>query len=65
MTEKRVYSDATQLATLRQAQRSVEKDHGLGPRERDYHSGVLDALIDRVEESMQRKRAKEQEARGR
>lgn len=64
MTDKRPYSDATQIATLRQAQRSVEKDHSLGQREREYHLGVLDGLIARVEDAMQRKRSKELEAQG-
>lgn len=56
MTNQQKYSDATQLASIRVAINSVDRNHGLSQAEREYHKRVLDCIADRIEDAMRRQR---------
>lgn len=54
-----VFSDATQLASIRVAINALDRDRALGPGERDYHKRVLETVADRIEDAMRRRREAE------
>lgn len=55
MTEQPRYSDSAQLAAIRVAKDSIDRNHGLSAGEREYHKRVLDCVADRIEDAMKRK----------
>lgn len=59
-----VFSDSTQLAAIRQAMASVQKDMGLTEGQRSYWKNVLDSIGDRIEDAAARRKQIEAQKRG-